>query len=259
MPISSFLKSQLLRIKSQSNDLLYRRDLFAKWIANDVETHADLSKPYRVLDLGCGDGSDLREVLKEISKRGLKQQVEVYGLESYPPSVAKAQSHGVRVSSANIESDKFPFPDHYFDSVISNQTIEHTKEIFWIFAEVSRVLKPQGLTIHGFPNLASLHNRILLLFGFHPTSIELLGPHVRGISYRSFKTFLETDGYFQVTKYGGGHFYPFPRSIAQALSKIFPLSSASLFVAAKRTSKKGTFLEVIKTRFFETPFFKGSE
>lgn len=42
---------------------------------------------------------------------------------------------------ANIERDSLPLADGQADLIIANQILEHTKEIFWIFHEVSRSLK----------------------------------------------------------------------------------------------------------------------
>ena len=53
--------------------------------------------------------------------------------------------------------------------MIANQILEHTKEVFWIWHEIARVLAPQGQLILGVPNLASAHNRLLLLLGRQPT------------------------------------------------------------------------------------------
>lgn len=249
------LRKRLIRIKDQNVDLLFRRDLIAKWVLEKARELPD-GKPIRILDFGCGRGDDLQSISEALIASGLRNY-ELYGIECYAPSAQISQAKGIRISPANIERDPFPFENQFFDVVLSNQTIEHTKEIFWIFSEVSRVLKPGGLSITGVPNLASLHNRMMLLFGEQPTSIDMLGPHVRGITAPSFQKFIEADGYYQVTEVKGGHFYPFPRTLARILSFLFPQASASLFIKVVRTSKPGSFCEVLDRRFFETPFYRG--
>ncbi|MEZ0392709.1 MAG: class I SAM-dependent methyltransferase [Pseudobdellovibrionaceae bacterium] len=227
----------------------------SQWVLEAACSHQG-PEPLRILDFGCGRGDDLGMIAENLKHHGI-QKFELYGIECFAPSASESQKKGIQVSAANIESECFPYSDGFFDVVLSNQTIEHTKEIFWIFSEVSRVLKAGGLVLTGVPNLASFHNRLLLLFGRQPTSIELLGPHVRGITAPSFRQFLQTDGYFQVNEIRGGHFYPFPRILAQILSRLFPGASASLFIKAQRTRKAGLFLEVLNSRFFETPYFTG--
>ena len=49
------------------------------------------------------------------------------------------KSLGVSVFALNIERDALPFEDGSVDIVIANQILEHTKEFFWIFHQVSRV------------------------------------------------------------------------------------------------------------------------
>ena len=111
----------------------------------------------------------------------------------------------------------------------------------------------------GIPNLASLHNRIILLFGEQPTSIEMLSAHVRGITKPSFTRFITADGYFHLIDVKGSNFYPFPPCISRVLSKLFPTLSTALFLLIQRTNKEGNFTDVLKSRFFETPYFIGRE
>ena len=86
------------------------------------------------------------------------------------------------MNSIDLEKDIFPYDNDFFDVIIVNQILEHTKELFWIFHEATRVLTVGGKLIIGVPNLASLHNRILLLTGQHPTPIKSSSPHVRGFT-----------------------------------------------------------------------------
>ena len=162
-------------------------------------------------------------------------------------------------SSDLVETDRFPFEGGFFDVIVSNQILEHTKELFWIFSEVSRILKSQGYILTGVPNLASLHNRVALLLGLQPTAIEVLGPHVRGFTAASFIQFVETDGFFVNEAVKGSNFYPFRPGLSRILSRLFPLMSVGIFFKTKRTSKPGLFIEVLKARFFETAYFAGDE
>lgn len=55
---------------------------------------------------------------------------------------------------------------------------------------MSTVLKLDGILIVGAPNLAALHNRVLLLFGGQPTVLKLGLAHVRGLTWAGFRNFL---------------------------------------------------------------------
>jgi ubiquinone/menaquinone biosynthesis C-methylase UbiE len=51
-----------------------------------------------------------------------------------------------------LDGTKLNFPDHYFDKIVSFETIEHTTGYKQMVAEFSRVLKPGGLLILSTPN-----------------------------------------------------------------------------------------------------------
>ena len=119
-------------------------------------------------------------------------------------------------------------------------------------------MKKGGILIAGVPNLASFHNRILLLGGENPTSIEILGPHVRGFTKPSFRRFAETQGYFKLMDVKGANFYPFPPRVSKVLSRLFPTLSAYCFFLVQRSAKPGNYLSVLKSRSFETCYFDGS-
>jgi hypothetical protein len=85
----------------------------------------------------------------------------------------------------------------------------------------------------------------------------VLGPHVRGFTIGSMKEFIESDGYFRVIDIKGSNFYGLPLPLSEYLSTLFPGSSASLFFLAERTEKSGQFIEVLRTRHFETNYFEG--
>lgn len=189
---------------------------------------------------------------------GGKTKLELWALESYPPNVEKLEKRGIHVKCFNIEKERFPFNDESIDFIIMNQILEHTKEVFWIFSEISRILKKSGGCIVGVPNLASLHNRIALMFGKQPTSIRTLGPHVRGFTKKDFINFIETDGYFKVEYFAGSNFYPFSPIISNVLTKIFPTHAVSIFWGIRRTEKKGCFIHVLDDRFYETPYYRGN-
>lgn len=249
------IREFLLKLKAGTEELNYGRDVLAQYVLEIASGRSHL----RILDIGLGSGKDLVNIRQRCSEAFPALKLELYGLECYPPNVEAARKQGIEVLPCNVETETFPFDDGFFDIVVSNQILEHTKEVFWIFSEISRVLKPQGYVLTGVPNLASLHNRFALLFGLQPTSIEVLGPHVRGFTAPSFIQFVETDGYFVNEAVKGSNFYPFPPAVSRVLSPIFPEMSVGIFFKTQRTSKPGLFIEVLKSRFFETAFFAGNE
>ncbi len=185
------MRKFLLKLKAGTEELNYGRDVLANYM---LEISAGKNH-LRILDIGLGAGKDLVNIRRQSLAANPQLKIELYGLECYPPwggggggTSRPRKKQGIQVFPAiNIffsRTHQFPFENGYFDVVLSNQTLEHVKEVYWIFSEISRILKPQGYVLSGVPNLASLHNRVALLFGLQPTSIQVLGPHVRGYTAR---------------------------------------------------------------------------
>ena len=192
------------------------------------------SKPFKnVLDIGAGKGNDLF-IAQEVEPK-----CKMHALEYYPPNVELLRKNDVKVHSINIEQDIFPYNNGIFDVVIANQILEHTKELFWIFHEVTRVLKVGGYFIIGVPNLASLHNRLLLLMGRQPTPINSASAHIRGFTKSDIVNFIDScwQGGYQLIERKGSNFYPFPPIIARPLASLLPSMSWGLFLLFEKQEK----------------------
>lgn len=245
------IREYLTRLKHSTEYLNYGRNIVSTWVADYL---SGLGKDTaNILDIGLGSGTDILN----IKKATLNINCNFFGVESYELSAERARRNGINVVNINIECQALPFEDSYFDIIIANQIIEHTKEIFWIFSEISRVLKKGARVIIGVPNMASFHNRIALLLGSHPTSSKLLSAHVRGITKASFIPFITCGGYFNVLDTKGANFYPFPEIISTPLSRSFPTLSVAIFFLVERTVKDGVFIDVLRSRFVDTPYFSG--
>ncbi|MDA0990568.1 MAG: class I SAM-dependent methyltransferase [Verrucomicrobia bacterium] len=245
----STLKERLLAFAQHTSQLNYGREIVQDWAVVHLQT---LSGRPQVLDLGLGSGTDLINI-----RSAFGQPLDLYGLESYPPNIDKARANGIQTWALDIERNRFPFADASLDLVLANQILEHTKDIFWVCSEVSRVLKPGGAYIVGVPNIVSLHNRGAMLLGLQPFSMEILGPHVRGFARGSFTEFLECEGYFSLLGVRGSNCYPFPACISRPLVRLLPGIAVSNFYNLRRTARPGRFIDVLKTHFFETNYFTG--
>jgi len=213
--------------------------------------------PYdRVLDIGAGSGTDLD------AARRLCPSADLFAVESFPANVEALKARAIHVHAANLERDVLPFGDESFDVVMSNQTLEHVKEIFWIMHEVTRTLKVNGHLIIGVPNLASFHNRLLLLAGRQPTCLQNHSAHVRGYTRRDILDLFEVvfPGGYRLEGFSGSNFYPFPPWLAKPFAKLMPNNAWAIFLLLKKVKPYGKqFLEFPIRRELQTNFHLGDE
>lgn len=105
-----------------------------------------------VLDLGCGDGALLDEL---IHRRGCVGQ----GVEVSSEAFHACMARGIPVVEADIDEGLPDFPDDHYDVVVLSQTLQATRRPGRVLAEMMRV----GRTgIVSFPNFG--HWRLRLSF-----------------------------------------------------------------------------------------------
>jgi methionine biosynthesis protein MetW len=201
------------------------RDIVHSW---STEYLSQKCEP-RVLDIGCGQGDDLIRIINDVPA------ASAYGLDILPENIANMRQRNIEVRVCNLENQEFPFEQGYFDLVIANQVLEHLKNWVWVLMQIGTVLKKSGRAIIGVPNLASWHNRILLLLGRQPSCINTAGMHIRGFTYPGLKEVVEYKGVYRVVEMQGCPFYPFSPGVSRGLSKVFPRGSACLFIMCEKT------------------------
>ncbi|MCX5890464.1 MAG: class I SAM-dependent methyltransferase [Deltaproteobacteria bacterium] len=222
-----------------------------------VHDYLKKSLPFNsVLDIGAGNGRDL------LMARGVNRNAELHAIEYSDSYIANLKKHDINIYQIDIEKERLPFADESMDIVIANQILEHVKEIFWIFNEISRVLTVGGRLIIGVPNLASLHNRLLLLIGCQPTSIQLYSAHIRGFTISGFDKFLSYcwKGGYERIQAKGSNFYPFPPILARPLADFFPSLAWGIFMLSKKSRQyNDEFLKYPLENSLETNFFLGKD
>ncbi|MEO7932889.1 MAG: class I SAM-dependent methyltransferase [Chthoniobacterales bacterium] len=184
-----------------------------------------------LLDIGCWDG------VHTMKYAGVVQAVRVLGLEGFPEQAALAQKNGVDVHLGNIELIPFPLATASVDVAVCNQVFEHLKDVFKPMDEIARTMKPGGIFLFSVPNLASLHNRLLLLLGMQPTCIRVFGPHVRSFTLKEFIIFSVAGGLFELVEVRGVGFYPFPpKFLGNVFSNLWKSACHTPILVLRRTA-----------------------
>jgi SAM-dependent methyltransferase len=121
-------------------------------------------------------------------------------VKKYDSAITKASD----VAEVDFEAAEFPAPDNHFDLVVLNRELVTLKNVTSVLREVRRVIRPSGYLILTVPNLAAMHNRVLLLAGRQPTTLHIAhGDHVRGFAAPSMTRVLERDMDFRVEQFIG--------------------------------------------------------
>ncbi len=152
----------------------------------------------RLLDVGCGEGS------LAVAARHLFH--ELHGVDITASAVERARSAGVVTHQVNLNVLPLPYPDEYFDTVVTLDVIEHIFDPVGFLVEIRRVLMPGGLLVVSTPNIRKLQRMLTLIRGRFPrTSYDPVGydgGHLHYFTSLDLKTLLEDLG-FEVTHKGG--------------------------------------------------------
>jgi len=165
--IKQFIKDIPLNILDTSATLLMFKGnpRIASKVLNDI--HSVLNERERLLDLGCGYGYLTKLFMN------LFRFKEGYCIDLSEGRLQVAKSLGLITYKLDLEKEKLPFPSNYFDLVIMAGILNHLK--FWdnILSEALRVLKRGGIAFISVPNLGSWIDRLSLLLGYQPPSVEV--------------------------------------------------------------------------------------
>jgi len=139
-----------------------------------------------VLDVGCGSGT----LLGLLKQRGFRVNGLDFSAEA--AAIAKAEND-VNVAVGSLEEAHFPAES--FDVVTLFHVMEHVTNPRLVLAEVSRVLKPNGVAILQVPNIESWQFKI---FGSRWYGLDI-PRHVIDYSRNSMLKLLADSG-FAVTR-----------------------------------------------------------
>ena len=108
--------------------------------------------------------------------------------------------------------------------------------------------------------IASLHNRLLLLLGRQPTSIQLASAHIRGFTKPDLLNFVNVcwPAGYKLVEWGGSNYYPFPPILAKPLAHLFPSMSWVIFLFFEKVKVyHDEFIKFPEKENLETNFYAG--
>lgn len=137
----------------------------------------------RILDLGCGDGTLLRELTNLHGIHG-------YGLEIDPESINQCIANGVNVIQQDLNAGLANFADNSFDTVLMTQTLQTLRYPHLVLDEMLRIGRQCIVT---FPNFGHWRTRSFLAFkGRMPVTKQLSyqwydTPNIHFFTYKDFE------------------------------------------------------------------------
>lgn len=132
---------------------IYTTEITSDELPSDNPLHQRLLKPYVVagqwirgdlLEVGCGEGRGIREVLPQVKSYSAIDKIEG------AIAVLRKKYPEANLVAGNLPP--LPYPDQSFDSVISFQVIEHIQDDTYFLKEIHRVLRPGGVALLTTPN-----------------------------------------------------------------------------------------------------------
>jgi SAM-dependent methyltransferase len=104
--------------------------------------------PGRVLDAPCGEGA----LARDLAVRGH----EVWACDLDPSAIQGRE--GIRFDVVDLNRP-LPYPDDFFDAVVSLEGIEHLESPATCLGEFARILRPRGRLVLSTPNVNNVQSR----------------------------------------------------------------------------------------------------
>jgi len=114
----------------------------------------------KILDVGCGDGA-LYTLIKSKCNG-------YYGIDISKTAISQIKDKKVNVRIVNLNEQKIPFQDTFFDYAVCLDVIEHVFDPVKLIEELFRVTKKEGFVILSTPNIRYYKHILNLIFGRFP-------------------------------------------------------------------------------------------
>lgn len=141
---------------------------FRRWMAREL---SGLPPRSSILEVGCGDGSFTKELVK--------YSPDVVAIDISESQIAENAKHfgGITFQQHDV-AERFPFELGAFDVIWCSEVLEHLFDPAFALREMHRILKPGGKLLVTVPYHGRLKNLLIALFNFdeHYTPSN---PHIR--------------------------------------------------------------------------------
>ncbi len=143
----------------------------------------------RVLDLGCGDGELLHQLMEKKNIYGL-------GIEINTDEVLKCIKKGVSVIQEDIDEGLDEYHNETYDYVILSETLQTVKRPDYVLNQIVRIGKK---AIVSFPNYAHISTRFQIMFFGKTPKTKILPydwyntPNIHLLSIKDFKEFCKVN------------------------------------------------------------------
>jgi len=102
----------------------------------ELQLAPDVFRGRRVLEVGCGPLAPIQQFV-DCDRHGLDPLIDVYIETGWP-------LWGYDVTVVNGKAERMPYPDGYFDAVISVNALDHVDDFQTAAGEIRRILKRHG-------------------------------------------------------------------------------------------------------------------
>lgn len=141
---------------------------FRRWMAAELK---DLPQPAHVLEVGCGDASFTKELIK------YSPDVTAIDISAAQVEENKQKFGGITFLQHDV-AERFPFADDTFGAIWCSEVLEHLFDPAFALREMHRVMKPGGKLLVTVPYHGRFKNVLIALFKWDEHFVPS-NPHIR--------------------------------------------------------------------------------
>ncbi|MHA1833644.1 MAG: class I SAM-dependent methyltransferase [Candidatus Baldrarchaeia archaeon] len=149
-------------------------------------------KAENYLDIGCNDGTFTIKIAEAIQAKNM------YGVDIAETILKMAEEKKIKTFKVDVNCEKLPFPNEYFDFISAVDVIEHLVNSDNFLSEVQRTLKNNRFFLISTPNLGSWLSIISLILGYVPPSYDISLMYRVGKPFGVYKYKFTTSGHIKL-------------------------------------------------------------